>query len=115
LKGKNRLTFAAACEIIFFEYWKWENEMARISGAQIKAARALAGLTQAQLAELAGLTDVTVTQIESGQRDPHVSTLYKILEALQGRDVVFTARGVELRTRAERSIHLEPLPLAAAV
>lgn len=40
------------------------------------------GLSQVELAELAGVSAYTVTEIETGRRDPHGSTLRKIAKAL---------------------------------
>jgi predicted transcriptional regulator len=41
------------------------------------------GLTQAQLAELAGVTQAYIAKIEAGAADPRISTLEKILKALE--------------------------------
>lgn len=41
------------------------------------------GLTQVQLAELAGVTQAYIAKIEAGTADPRVSTLEKILKALE--------------------------------
>jgi len=49
---------------------------------QIKAARALAGLTQLQLGKLAGVSFATVNAIERGRTDPRSSTLRAIAQAL---------------------------------
>lgn len=50
---------------------------------EIRALRAKLGLTQAQLAELAGVTQAYIAKIEAGTTDPRVSTLEKILTALE--------------------------------
>ena len=39
-------------------------------------------LTQAQLAQLSGVSQSTIAQIESGKKDPSISTLKKIAAAL---------------------------------
>jgi predicted transcriptional regulator len=41
------------------------------------------GLTQAQLAALAGVTQAYIAKIEAGTADPKISTLEKILETLE--------------------------------
>jgi len=46
-------------------------------------ARIRAGLTQAKLAELAGVTQAYIAKIEAGEADPRVSTLEKISLALE--------------------------------
>lgn len=50
---------------------------------EIRTLRAKLGLTQAQLAELAGVTQAYIAKIEAGTADPRVSTLEKILTALE--------------------------------
>ncbi|MDI6819704.1 MAG: CBS domain-containing protein [Candidatus Hodarchaeaceae archaeon] len=50
---------------------------------EIRTLRAKLGLTQAQLAELAGVTQAYIAKIEAGTADPRVSTLEKILTALK--------------------------------
>ncbi len=51
--------------------------------SEIRAMRTKLGLTQAQLAELAGVTQAYIAKIEAGAADPRVSTLEKILKALE--------------------------------
>lgn len=51
---------------------------------EIRNLRIKLGLTQAQLAELAGVTQAYIAKIEAGIADPKVSTLEKILTALEG-------------------------------
>jgi transcriptional regulator with XRE-family HTH domain len=68
-----------------------------ISAAQLRAARALAGLDQRQLAELAGLSVPTIQRMEAsdGVVRGNVDSLTKLIEAL-------SAAGVELI--AERAV-----------
>jgi DNA-binding XRE family transcriptional regulator len=69
-----------------------------ISPAQIKAARALAEMTQAELAQVAGLSATALGAIESGASDPKVSTMARVIAALEAKGVVFGADGsVRLR------------------
>lgn len=52
-------------------------------GARVKAVRSRAGLTQAGLAEAAGVSDETVSRIERGAYEPAVSTLVALADALR--------------------------------
>lgn len=54
---------------------------------RVRTERERAGLTQAQLAEAAGVTDETVSRIERGRFEPSVSTLIELSEAL-GSDLL---------------------------
>lgn len=49
----------------------------------IRAMRKKAGLTQAQLAKKAGVSQALIARIEAGSIDPRISTLRKILAALE--------------------------------
>ncbi len=62
-----------------------------ISVAQIRAARALLGLTQKDLAEMAGVSLGTLNNIERGtQGDPKLSTMKAVQKALETAGVEFT-------------------------
>lgn len=52
------------------------------AGPAVRRARVAAGLTQAELAKRAGVSRVTVHQIETGAKDPRVSTVVVLLRAL---------------------------------
>lgn len=60
-----------------------------LSPAQIRAARAMLELSQAQLAEMAGLSKTGLANIESGKADPKASTLIAIQRALEAAGVQF--------------------------
>ncbi len=62
-----------------------------ISSAQVRAARALLGIDQKQLAEMAGVSVPTIQRMEASQGNVRgvVGTLTKIIEALD-------AAGLEL-------------------
>jgi transcriptional regulator with XRE-family HTH domain len=49
---------------------------------RLKDARKRAGLTQKQLAERAGLHEMTVTQYEIGRRSPSLATVARLAAAL---------------------------------
>lgn len=50
-------------------------------------------LTQAKLAEFAGLSPTALISIETGQSDPRASTLARIEAAFERRGVIFGADG----------------------
>ena len=51
-------------------------------GQRLKALRIEAALTQAELAEKAGVAVNTVAELERDEREPHMSTARKLAEAL---------------------------------
>ena len=70
----------------------------KISGKQIRAARALTGLTQRQLATAAGLSLATVNNFERQEIDLRMSTADRMQSALESVGVEFLADdGVRLR------------------
>ncbi len=52
-------------------------------GTNLRAARKRLGLTQEQVAERSGVHATEVSRIEAGKRDPQVSTLRKLAEAVE--------------------------------
>ena len=64
-----------------------------ITPAQIRAARALLGWTQAELAAAAGIGVVAVKLFERGRSDPRSSTVAKIEQALDAAGVIFFDAG----------------------
>ena len=58
----------------------------------IRSRRKNIGLTQKQLAELIGVTDVTISRWESGQREPIWSDFVKLCEVLGMKLEWFTER-----------------------
>lgn len=64
-----------------------------ITPAQIRAARALIGMKQTELATAAGLSEMSVKNIERGATDPRVSTLQALQEALEAAGVEFIPAG----------------------
>jgi transcriptional regulator with XRE-family HTH domain len=64
-----------------------------ITGAQIRAARALVGWKQSDLAEQSGVSEISIKNIERGATDPRSSTLQMIQDAFDRADVVFLEPG----------------------
>jgi transcriptional regulator with XRE-family HTH domain len=60
----------------------WVQEVLTGLGANIRAARTAAGMTQEALAEVLGCTQTAVSYWEAGKRDPGVQDLLRIAEAL---------------------------------
>lgn len=54
-------------------------------GYQVARLRVQRGLTQAQLAELAGARHSSIIRLESGQSHPSLTFLHRVSEALQAR------------------------------
>jgi transcriptional regulator with XRE-family HTH domain len=80
-----------------------------LTGAQLKAARALLGINQRQLADFSGLSLPTIQRMEASDDvvRGNVDSLMKVVEALEtagveviGSDAVSSAggRGVRLKT-----------------
>jgi transcriptional regulator with XRE-family HTH domain len=70
-----------------------------VSGYQMRAARALIGASQADIAAAAGRTRQTIERMERSGSQPVVSrdaTVAAVLAALGARGVVFLNRGVAL-------------------
>lgn len=52
-------------------------------GTNLREARMRLGLTQEQVAQRSGVHATEVSRIEAGKRDPQVSTLRRLAEAVQ--------------------------------
>lgn len=70
------------------EMTKEEQELAKVVGAQMQTLRMTRELSQVELAKRTGLSQTTVTTIETGKRPPNLRTLTKIANTL-GYDVNF--------------------------
>ena len=55
---------------------------------QVTRLRVMRGLTQEQLAELVGTKQSSISRLESGQTEPRLSFLRRVVEALDGQLVV---------------------------
>lgn len=66
---------------------------AMITPAQIRAARALIGWKQSDLAKASGVSEISVKNIERGATDPRASTLSAVQSAFDKAGVVFLDPG----------------------
>lgn len=64
-----------------------------VTPAQVRAARALLGIRQADLAERAGVAVITVKMFERGSGDPRLSTVKKIKKELEASGIEFVPGG----------------------
>lgn len=80
-----------------------------LSSSQLRAARALAGLDQRQLAEKAGLSVPTIQRMEAseGVIRGHVDSLMKIVAALDQSGVELIAEDA-VSTGGGRGVRLKP-------
>ncbi len=66
----------------------------KIIGKQIAAARGLIGMSQAELAKLAGITPEALNRFEGGQtKKPHRTTVDALRRVLEERNVEFLNGG----------------------
>ncbi len=70
-----------------------------VTHQQIRGARAMLGLTQAELGARAGFSKTAITNIESGKSDAKGSTLRAIQKALEEAGAEFSADGRAVRLR----------------
>jgi transcriptional regulator with XRE-family HTH domain len=78
-----------------------------ITPAQCRAARALLGWSQIELAEKAGISAVAVNQFETGISEPRRSTLDVVRRAFERAGVVFIdenggGAGLRLKRRSKK-------------
>jgi len=81
-----------------------------ITPAQIRAARALIGWTQTDLAQASGVSEIAIKNLERGATDPRVSTVNNIQAAFDRAGIIFLdpgdtrdgGRGVRLTQRDRR-------------
>ncbi len=73
---------------------------------QIRAARALIGWSQKDLADNSGLSQTGIARIENGTNKPNSSTISRITEAFDRADIEFIGEnGVRKRTNEVRILH----------
>ena len=84
-----------------------------VVAAQCRAARALLGITQVELASLAGLSKDVIVRMEMGRRDLHRDTVHHISVALAQNGLAFMhddmSAGVNLRRNAVEITYEEVL------
>ena len=66
---------------------------AMITAGQIRAARALIGWTQTDLAKASGVSEISIKNIERGATDPRSSTLAALQQAFDKAGVMFLEVG----------------------
>ena len=75
----------------------------------VRNARLSSGLTQAELATRAGVTQAQISRLEAGRSDPPFSTLMAVIEAAgRGVSLELTAPDVSLHRLARDQLELEP-------
>ena len=82
-------------------------------GLRLKTLRARRGLSQRKLAQIAGVSNATVSLIEHGRTDPSMGLLRKILDSLGMSFADFFAS--DTRTTEKRYAHLLPDHVAATI
>lgn len=82
-----------------------------ITGSQMRAARALLGIDQKQLAELAGVSTPTIQRMEASAGNVRgvVDTLTRVVEALDRVGVELIGEGAVSR-EGGRGVRLKPSP-----
>lgn len=68
---------------------------AMLTGSKLRAIRALRGITQAELAQLAGVSPTAIAEYERDKRDLRTDTVRKLCEALDVR-VTYSVDGTEI-------------------
>ncbi len=63
-----------------------------ITGPQIRAARALLGWSQTDLADNAVISETALMKLETGRADTRTSTVIKVRQALEAAGVEFVNR-----------------------
>lgn len=66
-----------------------------LTPSMLRAIRAIRGMTQADLAHKAGVSQVSIATFEAGKSDMRASTIVKLCEAL-GVTVVYRVDGTEI-------------------
>lgn len=76
-----------------------ESERDRVAGDLLRLARVKAGLTQAVLAQRAGVAQTLISAYENGRRQPTLPTLMRLLEAA-GFDLRMRLEAPDVQARA---------------
>ena len=76
-------------------------EEMKVTGRHVLAARDFLGITQAELAQFAGVDEATVRHFELGRHRPRAKTVAAICKALEDR-------GIEFLNGGEPGVRLRP-------
>lgn len=68
---------------------------AMLTPSALRAIRAIRGVSQAELAHRAGISQVSIATFESGKSDMRASTIVKLCEALEVT-VTYRVNGIEI-------------------
>ena len=81
-----------------------ETDMAVGLGEQVKALREQAGLSRLQLAALMSTSQTGIIRLENGDATPRISTLLRVLAALQANlHLDLDTEGIEVKLAAKSS------------
>ena len=69
-----------------------------ITGKTLRAIRAIHGISQAELADRAGISPTAIAEFETGKRDVRTRTVGKLFEVL-GVEVTFRVGGTTIGER----------------
>src|ERR1044072_8173528 len=75
-----------------------------MEGRQIKAARAILGLSQAELCELAGISRATLIDLENDTGDPRRASIAGVEDAFRKRGIIFTDDGKNIGILAPKAV-----------
>jgi len=78
-----------------------DRELAAIIGANVRAARSVAELTQGELAEKCGIAVPNISRLEAGTHLPSVATLKRVSDALEVPICAFLDPPKKVESKAE--------------
>lgn len=73
-----------------------------MEGRQIRAARAMLGISQSDLSKAAGISRATLIDLENDTGDPRRSSIESIEEAFRALGVTFTDDGTNIGVQAPK-------------
>jgi len=89
-------------------------DMRRLVGRNVKRIRLERGLTQEQFADVSGFSQQYISDLERGQRNPTVVTLFELADALRASHIELVAiddefeRELKARGKAVRGVRRGP-------
>jgi transcriptional regulator with XRE-family HTH domain len=78
-------------------------DMRKLVGRNVKRIRERKGLTQEQLAELAGFSQQYLSSLEQGRRNPTIITIYELAQALSVSHIELVQQESSGRIARQRS------------